>query len=143
MFDPDAREAAPGDGATPGTRAPYLRAVWTTDGGAATKAPLAVPRLAVPCDPPSPPRGAHRYVFFVLFERAGEKGPIVVSEDAKTPRGEWDVKAFSAKNAGARAAAVNHLIRSPPSKDQRKRVEDDVHVAEGHEPLAIDPLYVV
>ena len=141
MFDPDAPEPAPGDGATPGANAPYLHAVWTTHGGNAATAPLAVPRLAVPYEPPAPPKGTHRYVF-VLFEQAGEK-PIVVSEGAETRRREWDLKAFLAKNPGARAAAVNHLTCSPPSKDRRTGVEDDVHVAEGHEPLTIDPLYVV
>jgi hypothetical protein len=79
---------------------------------------------------------------FVLFEQAGEK-PIVVSEGVETQRREWDLKAFLATNPGARAAAVNHLTCSPPSKDRRTGVEDDVHVAEGHEPLTIDPLYVV
>ena len=38
---------------------------------------------------------------FVLFEQAGEK-PIVVSEGAETQRREWDLKAFLAKNPGAR-----------------------------------------
>ena len=38
---------------------------------------------------------------------------------------------------------MNHLTCSPPSKDRRTGVEDDVHVAEGHEPITIDPLYVV